>query len=408
MGDRAGTGMDNASPTQTWPRGRVSFQARSSGVLLSSRNPGERGVRNKLISQNETQPFWFRTPAECGHALQARLALTLRLLIAPLLFLGAVACEGPTEGNNNGDPAVWPQAARLGDSVGWVISNELLASSYPAPTPAFTWSRDNVEIGLVDEVQNFEVTLVPRVVFEAQSATGASLRGADHGVSVGAVIAMFDLPDPWPNASSPNPSELALVLYVDGEEVPGWVNTIDVLGSGGAPTAFGAFSDPDLLASRPMLRLRPRWNSGRGLDPDWNIAGIEFTLIYPEFTDAAISHPRAIPAGDASTALTLTGPVTLDGATNRVRVNVLVPGGFKLSHDDCDPSGCYSGHTALIDIAFDKNSGSLQAGEPVFTADDFEIWDIRIVDPAGVQLNDTTHGPTYFDSFVVNNLSEGE
>ncbi|MDE0887350.1 MAG: hypothetical protein OSB70_17645, partial [Myxococcota bacterium] len=79
-----------------------------------------------------------------------------------LVMLGLAACEGPTEENGFvGNPAVWPQASRLGDSVGWLLSSELVAGFQVAPTPFFTWSRDNVKIGLVDE-QDHEVILVPR------------------------------------------------------------------------------------------------------------------------------------------------------------------------------------------------------------------------------------------------------
>jgi hypothetical protein len=327
-----------------------------------------------------------------------------------LVLLGLAACEGPTEENSfTGNPAVWPQASRLGDSVGWLLSGELLFGFQAAPTPFFTWSRDNVKIGLVDE-QDHEVILVPRVVFEVQSAMGAQIRGGSHEASIGAVVAMFDLPDPWPNASNPAPSELHLVLYVDDQVIPGWTNSVEILGTGGTPTAFGIASDVSPLEPGPMLRLRPRWDSGtsKGIDPDWLIAGIEFTLLYADLANGgSIANPRAIPAGDAATALSLTGPVSVEVGFNRLQVNVLLPQGFQLLDGGCDAAGCYAGHASLIDVVFDKDSGSLPLGDAVFESTDFTVADVKIVGPTGVQLNPTTYGPTYFDRFVVNNLSEG-
>ncbi len=369
---------------------------------------GQGGGRHTDPNPSKRAPWAVRLPGGFGERGLVPARSTLRVLCL-ISLLGLVACEGPSVENGfSGDPAVWPQAARLGDSAGWLLSSELLASLQAAPSPFFTWSRDNVEIGLIDE-QGHEVILFPRAIFEVQSAMGAQIRGGSHEANIGALVAMFDLPDPWPNASNPNPSVLGLVLYVDSQVVPDWTNTIEVLGSGGAPTVFGVGSDTDPLQLAPMLRLRPRWGLGiaAGVDPDWVIAGIEFTLNYPDYADGDILNPRAVPAGDAATALTLTGPVTLDGTTRRVRFNVILPGGFKLFHEDCDPSGCYSGRTALIDIVFDKDSGSLPLGTPVFAPDDFEITDLKIIDPNGVRLNASIYGVGYFDRFVVNNLSEG-
>jgi hypothetical protein len=137
-----------------------------------------------------------------------------------LVMLGLAACEGPTEENGFvGNPAVWPQASRLGDSVGWLLSSESLFGLQAASIPFFSWSCDNVKIGLVDE-QDHEVILVPRVVFEVQSAMGAQIRGGSHEANIGAMVAMFDLPDPWPNASNPAPPVLDLVLDVGSQAVP--------------------------------------------------------------------------------------------------------------------------------------------------------------------------------------------
>ena len=354
-------------------------------------------------------PLATSAPDALHRARPAGWASTLGPLLLVLL-LGLAACEGPTEENDfGGDPAVWPQASRLGDSVGWLLSSELLVGLQATQTPSFTWSRDNVKIGLVDE-QGHEVILVPRVVFEVQSAMGAQIRGGSHEANIGAVVAMFDLPDPWSNGSNPAPSELDLVLYVDDQVIPGWTNSVEILGTGGTPTVFGIASDVSPLEPGPMLRLRPRWDSGtsEGIDPDWLIAGIEFTLLYADLANGgSIANPRAIPAGDAATALTLTGPVSVEGGFNRVQVNVLLPQGFQLLYDDCDPSGCYAGRASLIDVVFDKDSGSVPLGDAVFESTNFSIADVKIVGPTGAQLNPTTYGPTYFDRFIVNNLSEG-
>jgi hypothetical protein len=67
------------------------------------------------------------------------------LLVA--LFLGVGACEGPAPENGEyGEPLVWPKASRLGDSVGWLISSDVLPDSQQAPTPFFTWTRGNVTV----------------------------------------------------------------------------------------------------------------------------------------------------------------------------------------------------------------------------------------------------------------------
>ena len=344
------------------------------------------------------------------YALGQRARQRRRLLFGLLFVLiSAFACEGPSQENGfAGDPAVWPQAARLGNSVGWFLSSEVLAGPQAAPLPSLAWSRDNIEIGLIDP-QGYETVLIPRAVFEAQSALSSQVRGSTPGANIGALIALFDLPDPWPNPAQPNPSTLELALYVDGELIENWTNRIEILGGGGTTTNFALADSLELLESAPMLRLRPRWNpnSLQGIDPDWLIAGIEFTLSFPVASNGGISNPRAVPTGDAATALTLTGPVTQEGSTQRVRVHLVVPSGFRLLHSGGDDSGCYAGRTALIEIVLDKASGSTTSGTPVFSPEDFEVSDLKIVDPNGVRLNPSLYGNAYFDHFVVNNLSEG-
>jgi hypothetical protein len=354
--------------------------------------------------------FGCKKPGETPPAEPSAVRVVWRGLLLVGLLVGAVACEGPTPENQQyGDPLVWPQASRLGDSVAWLISSDVLPNFQQAPTPFFTWTADNVEIGLIDELGYAAPPQAPRLVFEAQSAVGAKLRGTSHQANVGAIVAVFDLPSAWPNAANPVPLRLDLVLYVQGQEIGSWTNSIEILGDGGSPTVFGIATAIAPLEHGPMLRLRPRWESATnlGIDPSWLIGGIEFTLAYPELAEGSLTAPRAIPAGDAATALSLTGPVQLDESTNRVRINVLLPGGFQLFHEGCDPSGCYSGRTSLVDIAFTTDSGSIPLGMPIFGPSDFEIESLKIVNPVGVQLNTTNVATDYFDLFVVSNLAEG-
>lgn len=313
----------------------------------------------------------------------------------PLIRLSAVVAVllgscSPTQWG--GAPVVWPKAARLGDTVAMSISSNHVPFFGPV-LERYHLSEDNVTLEITHGGTPL-ATVASRAVFDGLSAP-ASLK---NEVAAGPflTIVVFDLPASLPVSL---PAATTVRLLIDGVAV-GINGTLDILDTGGSPTAFISGSEPDGLGPRPTLRLQGRaaGTGVDGFDPVWEIGAIEFLLEYPSGT---VSDPDAFAATEASRALVFTSTADPPGT---VRVFVTDPRGFLLPSSRGYADGDRVGEGPLLDVAFTKAAGQ------GFEAEDFTIRDLKVFDPDGVLLTpifspgtDTTH---YFARIARKNVAE--
>lgn len=320
----------------------------------------------------------------------ASLARIARIARWSALTLALAAC---TPGGFGGSPVVWPKAARLGDTVAMSIDSNYVPNVGPL-AERYDLSADNVTLQ-IRQGSTVLATVAPRAVFDGLSAP-ASLRSA---VQVGPflTVVVIDLPASLPATL---PVSTTVRLLVAGQD-SGINGSLEILGSGGSPTAFTAESEPAGLAPRPVLRLQGRLAAPGvdGFDPAWTIGALELVLEYPA---AALSAPDAFPATEASRALVFTSTGDPPGS---VRVVLTDPRGFTLpATPGYATGGNRVGEGPLLDVAFTKAAGE------GFAAVDFTIRDLKVFDPDGVLLTPVFGAGTdttgYFVRIARKNLAE--
>jgi len=327
----------------------------------------------------------------------------LSLSIGLVLLLLTAGCDG----DGLGEYVIWPVSARTGDTIAILFNTEYDTESAPE-SALLDASVENVDIQITDSLGHTEF-VVPRAVIEAPAALG-SMALVDDFESWTGVVAVFDLPDPWPNPSETFPSTFTIVVQYGGAGTFGG-NELTVLGSGGTPMSLAAETPLSALEAGPLLRLRPAWDAvaAEGFDPSWTIGGLEFTVRYTSSTAGDIVSMAAAANGEATAGLALASPRAPEGGDKRWKVMVLHPDGFALPSKGCDGLGrCFAGRWSLVDLAIEKDETGVPLASPVFVASDFSIEDVRVVDPDGDQLNPPFSGEQFFHSYVTNNTAVPE
>jgi hypothetical protein len=298
-------------------------------------------------------------------------------------------------------------SARTGDTIAILFNTEYDTESAPE-SALLDASVGNVDIQITDSLGHTEF-VVPRAVIEAPAALGSLAVGADLESLTG-LVAVFDLPDPWPNGAISFPNTFTLVVQYAGAATFGG-NDLEVLGEGGTPLSLTAATPLSALELQPMLRLRPAWDrvATEGFDPNWTIGGIEFTLRYMASSSGDIDQLTVVSNGEATSGLAMANPLAPEGSDKLWKVMLLHPDGFDLPDKGCDGTGrCFAGRWSLLDLAFQKDITGVPSATPVFVASDFSIEDLRVVDLGGVQLNPPYTGERFFHSYVTNNFAVPE
>lgn len=331
---------------------------------------------------------------------EARTRRPLRNLRWGVLCLAALftACDA------NQGYVIWPQTARTGETIAILFNTEW--DTYSDPGGALLdASTENVVVQVTDSLAWTE-SVTPRLVIEAPAAVGSkAVAGVDEGSFTG-LVAIFDLPDPWPNGALTFPDDFTVVVEYKGQPTFG-DNVLTVQGPGGAPIVFSYNTPPELLELHPMLRLRPAWDSamGQGFDPAWEIGGLEFTLRYSQVAAGDVTGVRALGNGEATAGMAMATELAPQGADKLWRIVLLHPPGFQLPDRGCDGLGdCYAGRWALLDLPLDIDTTGLLEGEVAFDTTDFAIEDLRIVDRDGAELHPVAPGDDFFHLYASNNV----
>jgi hypothetical protein len=334
----------------------------------------------------------------------------LALCIALFVILGT-GCTRGTGFGIFGGPLILPEAARLGDTVAMVIAN----SEVRASEELFDFSTDNIRVHL--SAGGSEELIVPRAILEVPLWAGAMF-SRTHGDDVGQTlkVVLFDVSGTW----SPVPTELTVSIrrrtYLGGyyAYLPyGYDRKLEILGGGGSPIVFGPFSPVADFETQPMYRLAPTWDvlQGQGINPDWDIAGMEFTLRYD---GNRVSLPKVRAGGAASGALVVVGAETPTSSDTTVKVALVKPEGFDPYESTNIPcpftltGKCYS-PAPVLDISFVKNNGAVGWGQEVFGVDTFTLENLKLYGPDGQEWSNpsgTADPNNYFVRAVVRNLRE--
>ena len=341
----------------------------------------------------------------------ARNSTSSRLALCIALFV--ISGTGCTLGDGfelYGGPLILPEAARLGDTVAMVIAN----SQVRASDELFDLSTDNIRVHL--SAGGSEQLIVPRAILEVPLWAGAMFsRTHNDDVGQNVKIVLFDVSGTW----SPVPTELNVSIrrltYIGGglnAYLPyGYERKLEILGSGGSPIAFGPFSPVADFETQPMYRLAPTWDvvQGQGINPDWDIAGMEFTLRYD---GSRVSLPKARAGGAASGALVVVGEETPSTQGTSVKIALVKPQGFdpyQNTNFPCPYGGkCYS-MAPVLDISFVKNNEAVGWNQNVFGVDTFTLEDFKLYAPDGQEWSNpsgTADPNSYFVRTVVRNLKE--
>lgn len=314
------------------------------------------------------------------------------LLLAPL-----IGCDAANQ------YVVWPTSARTGDTVAVLFNTEWDTGAEPDGA-LLDASVDNIVIQLSDST-GWTEPITPRAVIEAPAALGSVAVVGSGFESWTGLVALFDIPDPWPNGSISFPDVFDVVVEQDGIATFG-SNQVTVLDSGGTPLAFSASTPLSSLELHPMLRLRPAWDAAmaEGFDPSWEIGGVEFTLRYSPPAVGDVSNVRALGNGEATAGLATATELVPEGSDKLWRIVLIHPPGFQLPAMGCVGPDCFSGRWALLDLPLDADETGLLDGDPAFLPADFSIEDLRVVDRDGVQLNPAPTGETFFHVFAANNI----
>jgi hypothetical protein len=320
-----------------------------------------------------------------------------------VLMLHVIASMGCGADN---EYAVFPPSARTGDTVAVLFSSEWDTMMAP-DGPLLDASVDNIVIQ-VDDLLGWTEPVVPWAVIEAPVSLGSLAFGSGLESLTG-VVALFDIPDPWPNpaVSFPGTYDFQIVVEQDGIPALG-TSSLRITGDGGTPFVLSAFTPIEELELRPMVRLRAAWDPAlqQGFDPTWEIGGVEFTLRYAIQADGEIDHVTALGNGEAAAATTLSRPLGTQGGEKRWRIFLVEPRGFSVPAKGCAGTDCYAGRWSLLDLPVDKYRGSLSLGDPIFVPGDFQLSDLRVVDLDGAELASESAADDFFHTYVVNNLVE--
>lgn len=319
------------------------------------------------------------------------------LLLVPIVTGVLAGCDG----GSGYDYLIWPSAVRTGDSVAILFNTEFDTNRAPE-SALLDASVDNIRIQLSDSL-GFTESVTPRAVIEMPAPLGSLLVGPEFESWTG-LVAIFEIPDPWPNASVSYPDTFRVVVEYQGTATFGG-HVLVVLGPGGSPLARSLAPSLSALESGPMLRLRPAWDpvTGEGFDPAWEIGGLEFTLRFTKPPVGDISNLAAVGNGEATAGLAFVQPLPPEGSDKLWKVTLLHPEGFRLPDKGCVvPGECYSGRWSLLDLPLDKDTTGVAEGEPVFIPEDFAIEALVVVDPDGTRINPSFDGETFFNAYAVN------
>lgn len=299
--------------------------------------------------------------------------------------------------------AVFPQSTRLGSTVAVLFNSEWDTTTAPDGA-LLDASVDNIVIQLSDSL-GWTEAIAPRAVIHAPVSLGSLVVGEELESWTG-VVALFDIPDPWPGAVS-FPDQFSVVVEQDGISAFG-ASSLEITGSGGSPFGLSAATPLHELELRPMLRLRPAWDPAlqRGFNPAWEIGGVEFTLRYTMPPDGDIDNLTALGNGEAAAALALSKPLGTQGGEKLWKISLLHPRGFVVPERGCVGPDCYAGRWSLLDLPLAKYRGGLSVGDPIFLPEDFQLSDLTVVDRDGVELASASAGDEFFHTYVVNNLVE--
>jgi len=303
-----------------------------------------------------------------------------------------------------GDYVVWPEAAETGDTVAILFNTE--ADNAANPEGALLDAGVHNVVVQVSDSTGFTQPVPPRFVIEAPAALGSRAAVAQGLQSWTGLVAVFDLPSPWPNGSVSFPDVFDLQVEYEGVPTAG-SSQIAVLGDGGMPMAFSPTTDPAALQLQPMLRLRPAWDdaTGEGFDPGWVVGGLELTLRYtPGAGD--VSSLRALGNGEAAGGLASATPLPPQGGDKRWRVVLLHPEGFQLPEFGCALSGdCFAGRWSLLDLPLDADAAGVPDGAPIFVPADFAIEDLAVYDVEGEPLAAPSASEIFFHAYAASNTT---
>lgn len=301
-----------------------------------------------------------------------------------------------------GDYVVWPEAVETGDTVAILFNTE--ADTAMSPEGALLDAGVQNVVVQVSDSTGFTQPVAPRFVIEAPAALGSRASVAQGLQSWTGLVAVFDLPSPWPNAAISFPDVFDLQVEYEGVPTAG-SSQLAVLGEGGMPMAFSPTADPADLQLQPMLRLRPAWDGavGEGFDPSWQIGGLELTLRYtPGAGD--VSGLRALGNGEAAGGLASATPLPPQGGDKRWRVVLLHPEGFQLPQLGCTAGGeCFAGRWSLLDLPLEADATGVPDGAPVFVPADFAIEDLTVYDVEGEMLAVSSPSEIFFHAYAASN-----
>jgi hypothetical protein len=299
---------------------------------------------------------------------------------------------------------IWPTAARTGDTVAVLFNTE--ADTTLVPDGArLDASADNIVIQLSDSTAWTEA-VVPRAVIEVPAAKGSeAVAGLGLGSWTG-LVAIFDIPDPWPNGGLTFPDAFDVVVEQSGVATMG-ANELTILGAGGAPLVLSPSTPLTQLEAKPMLRLRPAWDAAtaEGFDPGWEIGGVELTLRYSPAGAGDVLALSAVGNGEATSGLVMATELAPQGSDKLWRLMLLHPPGFQLPAQGCNGAGdCFSGRWSLLDLPLDVDESGLANGEAAFETAEFSIEDLVVVDRDGMQLNPAYAGERFFHLYAANHI----
>jgi hypothetical protein len=306
--------------------------------------------------------------------------------------------------NAEGEYLIWPESVRTGETVAVLFNTEADNQTFPEGA-LLDAGVENVRVR-VSDATGFSQTIVPRLVLEAPAAVASQAVVGEAFASLTGLVAVFDLPDPWPNGAVAFPAVFDVLVEYQGMATFGQ-GALTVLGDGGLPIAFSASPSPLSLELQPAVRLRPAWDptTAVGFDPGWTIGGLEFTLRYRPGAGEVLDL-QALANGEATGGLATATPLEPQGLDRRWRVVLMHPFGFALPSFGCDLGGrCFAGRWSLLDLPLFADDTGLALGSPVFAPDDFTIEDLRVVDPHGQTLEVGATGEPFFHVYAARNLA---
>jgi len=328
----------------------------------------------------------------------------LRVGLAGLAALAGLA--GLPGCNAEGDYLIWPESVRTGETVAILFNTE--ADNQIWPEGALLDAGVHNVVVRVSDATGWTEVISPRLVLESPAALGSQAVVGETFGSLTGLVAVFDLPDPWPNGAVAFPAIFDVLVEYQGMPTAG-SNQLMVLGGGGLPIAFSASPGPLALELQPAVRLRPAWDptAAVGFDPSWTIGGLEFTLRYRPGA-GEVQDLQALANGEATGGLATATPLQPQGSDRLWRVVLMHPFGFALPEFGCDLGGrCFAGRWSLLDLPLFADDAGLPDGSAVFTPGDFTIEDLRVVDPLGQTLGVGigSTGETFFHVYTASNIA---